>query len=36
MEDGGYGWRSGTSEKYFGVGKGGLTLEEKQALGRSS
>ncbi|KAJ4330958.1 hypothetical protein N0V87_009542 [Didymella glomerata] len=30
-----YGWRSGTKEKYFGIGKGALTLEEEQALGRS-
>ncbi|KAF3006809.1 hypothetical protein E8E13_010461 [Curvularia kusanoi] len=30
-----YGWRSGTSTNYFGIGKGALTQEEKQALGRS-
>ncbi|KAF2621253.1 hypothetical protein BU25DRAFT_495908 [Macroventuria anomochaeta] len=35
-KDGAYGWRSGTSEKYFGIGKGALTVQEKQALGRSS
>ncbi|KAJ8117536.1 hypothetical protein OPT61_g1294 [Boeremia exigua] len=31
-----YGWRSGTSEKYLGVGKGELTEAEMQALGRST
>jgi hypothetical protein len=31
-----YGWRSGTKDKYLGIGKGVLTVEEKQALDRSS
>lgn len=29
-----YGWRSGTKDRYFGIGKGALMVEEKQALGR--
>lgn len=30
-----YGWRSGKKDKYFGIGNGALTLEEKQVLGHS-